>query len=63
MSLKFNTYNIEVKPETRNHRGGFVGNEVYKLIDIDRSGWALICQGNSTCHYVDPDSLQEASHA
>lgn len=54
-----NVYNLEVTPETRNHRGFFVPNTVYKLIGIDRSGWALICQDEATCHYVDPDRLQE----
>jgi hypothetical protein len=54
-------YNIEVKPNTRNHKGSFVQDTVYTLIRIDQSGWALICQDNTTCHYVDPDCLQEMS--
>lgn len=50
--------NIEVKPETRNHKGFFVQETAYKLVGIDTSGWALICVDEATCHYVDPDDLQ-----
>jgi hypothetical protein len=52
-------YNIEVEPNTRNHKGCFVRDTTYKLIGIDQSGWALICQDNTTCHYVDPACLRE----
>ena len=52
-------YNIEVKVGTRNHRGSFVKDTTYKLIGIEKSGWALICQDSASCHYVDPDCLLE----
>lgn len=54
-----NAYNIEVQPDTRNHKGSFVRDTTYKLIEIDRSGWALICQDDAICHYVDPSCLRE----
>lgn len=57
--LKTDAYNLEVKSGTRNHKGYFVQNMNYKLMGINESGWALICQDNTTCHYVDPDCLQE----
>ncbi|MBD2159594.1 MAG: hypothetical protein VKL01_01490 [Limnothrix sp.] len=51
--------NVTVKPETRNHKGFFVQEASYKLMDIDASGWALICVDDAVCHYVDPDNLLE----
>lgn len=48
---------VNVKPETRNHKGFFVQDTSYTLMGIDRSGWALICVDDATCHYVDPDNL------
>lgn len=54
-------YNLEVEAGTRNHRGCFVRDTTYTLIEIDRSGWAFICQDSTTCHYVDPDSLREVA--
>lgn len=51
---------IEVKPETRNHRGCFVQEASYKLVNIDRAGWAYICMSDAVCHYVDPDHLQQS---
>ncbi|MEL6221475.1 MAG: hypothetical protein AAFR31_02400 [Cyanobacteria bacterium J06627_8] len=50
--------NVEVKPDTRNHRGFFVQEASYKFMGIDESGWALICIDDATCHYVDPDNLE-----
>jgi hypothetical protein len=55
-------YNLGVSIGTRNHKGAFVRPTVYKLMGIKPSGWALICQDNSTCHYVDPASLREMRH-
>jgi len=49
---------VFVKSETRNHRGFFVQEGSYKFMGIDRSGWALICVDDATCHYVDPDNLK-----
>lgn len=51
---------VQVKPETRNHRGFFIQEGDYKFMGIDQSGWALICLDEATCHYVDPDNLQQA---
>ncbi|XGV95945.1 MAG: hypothetical protein ACAF41_24785 [Leptolyngbya sp. BL-A-14] len=53
--------NIEVKPDTRNHRGCFVQETSYKLVNIDRAGWAFICMNDAICHYVDPDNLKYVS--
>ncbi|MBD2043166.1 hypothetical protein [Microcoleus sp. FACHB-672] len=50
--------NVEIKPETRNHKGFFIQEAAYKLMGIDDSGWALICIDDAVCHYVDPDNLQ-----
>lgn len=52
-------YNLEVISGTRNHKGSFVQDTVYKLIEVEQSGWALICRDQVTCHYVDPDCLRE----
>jgi hypothetical protein len=49
---------VKVKPETRNHKGFFVQDAAYELVGIDRSGWALICVDEASCHYVDPDNLK-----
>jgi hypothetical protein len=54
-----NVYNLRVDSDTRNHKGSFIQDTVYQLIEIDSSGWALICQDQTTCHYVDPVCLQE----
>ncbi|MEA5467084.1 hypothetical protein [Leptothoe sp. PORK10 BA2] len=59
--IKPDAYNLEVKSGTRNHKGYFVQDMAYRLVGIDKSGWALICQDNTTCHYVDPDCLQATS--
>lgn len=49
---------VNVKPQTRNHKGFFIQQASYKLMRIDKSGWALICIDDAVCHYVDPDDLQ-----
>ncbi|NEQ31391.1 MAG: hypothetical protein F6K04_10345 [Leptolyngbya sp. SIO4C5] len=54
------TRTVEVKPETRNHKGFFVQEAAYKLVGIEKSGWALICIDEATCHYVDPDNLESS---
>ncbi|MBW4654486.1 MAG: hypothetical protein KME20_15825 [Kaiparowitsia implicata GSE-PSE-MK54-09C] len=54
-------HNVEVKSDTRNHRGFFVQEGQYTFMGIDQSGWALICVDDATCHYVDPDSLEVAT--
>lgn len=59
--INTDVYNLEVKSGTRNHKGYCIQNMIYRLVSIDQAGWALICQDNTTCHYVDPDCLQETS--
>lgn len=49
---------VSIKPETRNHKGFFIQEASYKLMGIDKSGWALICIDDAVCHYVDPDNLE-----
>lgn len=49
---------FEIKPGTRNHQGFFIQEIPYRLVDIDRSGWALICMNEVVCYYVDPDNLE-----
>ncbi|NER80985.1 MAG: hypothetical protein F6K42_15740 [Leptolyngbya sp. SIO1D8] len=49
---------VNVKPDTRNHKGFFVQDTDYELVGIEQSGWALICIDEATCHYVDPDNLR-----
>jgi hypothetical protein len=50
--------NVRVKRDTRNHKGFFVLEASYKLVNIDGNGWALICLDDYACHYVDPDDLK-----
>jgi hypothetical protein len=50
---------VDIKPETRNHRGFFIEQGSYKFMGVDQSGWALICVDDATCHYVDPDNLED----
>lgn len=57
--MSMNSEVVGIKPETRNHRGFFIQDGSYKLMSIDDSGWALICVDDATCHYVDPDNLQQ----
>ena len=54
---------VNVKPQTRNHKGFFIQQAAYKLMKIDKSGWALICIDDAVCHYVDPDDLQRFQKA
>ena len=56
-----NDYNVGIEPSTRNHRGFYVRDTAYRLMGIDQAGWALICQDEATCHYVDPACLTEIS--
>lgn len=52
-----NHQTVAVKPETRNHKGFFVQDADYTFVEIDKSGWALICVDDAVCHYVDPDNI------
>ncbi|MGD1866583.1 MAG: hypothetical protein ACFB0D_18695 [Phormidesmis sp.] len=55
-----NLKNVAIKPETRNHKGFFVQDADYTFVELDKSGWALICVDDAVCHYVDPDNLLTA---
>ena len=55
-----NLKTVAIKPETRNHKGSFVQDADYTFVEIDKSGWALICVDDAVCHYVDPDNLLAA---
>ncbi len=48
-----------VRPDTRDHKGLFLQETTYTLVNIGPSGWARICLDSSACYYVDPDSLFE----
>lgn len=52
-----NLKSVAIKPETRNHKGFFVQDADYTFVEIDKSGWALICVDDAVCHYVDPDNI------
>lgn len=52
---------VGIKPETRNHKGFFVQQDDYTFVEIDKSGWALICVDDAVCHYVDPDNILTAN--
>ncbi len=56
-----NVHSVEIQRNTRDHKGCFVPDEVYQLVEITPSGWALICPDNAVCHYVDPEEVREAS--
>jgi len=49
--------NVNVQPETRNHKGFFVTEGTYQFVEIHAAGWAMICSDQACCHYVDPDCL------
>ncbi|MGB7085564.1 MAG: hypothetical protein WBD47_08420 [Phormidesmis sp.] len=55
--------NVAIKPDTRNHKGFFVQDADYTFVEIDKSGWALICVDDAVCHYVDPDNILAAEVA
>ncbi|MEL6354354.1 MAG: hypothetical protein AAFR58_21780 [Cyanobacteria bacterium J06627_28] len=55
-----NLKSVAIKPETRNHKGFFVQDADYTFVELDKSGWALICVDDAVCHYVDPDNLLAA---
>ncbi|MEM6453289.1 MAG: hypothetical protein AAF703_23605 [Cyanobacteria bacterium P01_D01_bin.105] len=55
-----NLRTVAIKPETRNHKGFFVQDADYTFVEIDKSGWALICVDDAVCHYVDPDNILSA---
>jgi hypothetical protein len=52
-------HRVAVKQETRNHKGFFIEKGSYKFMGLDQSGWALICVDDVSCHYVDPDNLEQ----
>lgn len=55
-----NLRTVGIKPETRNHKGFFVQQTDFTFVEIDKSGWALICVDDAVCHYVDPDNILAA---
>ena len=55
-----NLKSVAIKPDTRNHKGFFVQDADYTFVELDKSGWALICVDAAVCHYVDPDNLLAA---
>jgi hypothetical protein len=55
-----NLRTVAIKPETRNHKGFFVQETDYTFVELDKSGWALICVDDAVCHYVDPDNILAA---
>ena len=55
-----NIHNVEIQKNTRDHKGCFVPDEVYQLVEVTSSGWALICPDNAVCHYVDPAHISQA---
>ncbi|MEM9148961.1 MAG: hypothetical protein AAGB19_00620 [Cyanobacteria bacterium P01_F01_bin.3] len=55
-----NLKSVAIKPDTRNHKGFFVQDADYTFVELDKSGWALICVDDAVCHYVDPDNLLAA---
>ena len=55
-----NLKSVALKPETRNHKGFFIQDADYTFVEIDKSGWALICVDDAVCHYVDPDNILAA---
>ena len=57
--MESHSNNVEVKPETRNHQGFFIREGSYTFMGVDESGWALICVDDVSCHYVDPDNLEQ----
>lgn len=58
-TLVNNSYCFTVLPGTRDHKGFFIQDTTYTLVEIADSGWARICLDSSACYYVDPASLQE----
>jgi hypothetical protein len=53
------SYCFTVLPGTRDHKGYFVQDTSYTLVEMDSSGWARICLDSAACYYVDPANLQE----
>lgn len=50
-------YRFEVLPGTRDHRGYFIQDSTYELVDVSDAGWARICLDSAACYYVDPANL------
>ncbi len=54
---------VQVKPGTRNHKGFFIDEAPYTLVNINPAGWAVICIDDAICHFVDPDDLEAFNEA
>lgn len=52
------SYCISVLPGTRDHRGFFVQDTTYELVEISDAGWAHICLDSSACYFVDPENIK-----
>jgi hypothetical protein len=52
-------YNFTTTPGTRDHKGYFVQDGTYSLVQVESTGWAFICLDNHTCYYVNPENLLE----
>lgn len=51
-------YRFSVMPGTRDHRGFFIQETTYRLMDVSDAGWARICLDSAACYYVDPANIQ-----
>jgi hypothetical protein len=51
-------YCFSVLPGTRDHRGFFVQETTYELVDVSATGWAQICLDSAACYYVDPANIK-----
>ncbi|WOD38447.1 hypothetical protein [Nodosilinea sp. E11] len=55
-----NSYCFSVLPGTRDHRGFFVQETTYELVEVSETGWAHICLDSAACYYVDPANIKAA---
>ncbi|HSM82380.1 MAG TPA: hypothetical protein VLS96_11870 [Nodosilinea sp.] len=51
-------YRFSVLPGTRDHRGFFIQETTYELVDVSDAGWARICLDSAACYYVDPANVK-----
>ncbi|PZO45788.1 MAG: hypothetical protein DCF21_03945 [Leptolyngbya sp.] len=57
-TLNDGNYRFSVLPGTRDHRGFFVQDTTYELVDVSDGGWARICLDSAACYYVDPENIK-----
>ncbi len=58
--LNDGNYRFSVVPGTRDHRGFFVQDTTYELVDVSDTGWARICLDSAACYYVDPANVRDS---